>query len=343
MKDLNNLTPDEFNNLAPEELAKLTPDQVLRYKEAQSGMVFDKDTAQPLNLGRAENFLARQGTDKIPGGESGWKPVPIGNLPSQGRFYPEGTTIEIRPALVGEVRHFSTIDETDPLDVDDKLNLVVEKCLKITFPDRTAHYKDLKEEDRFYMIFAIRELTFMHGENKLYVNLKCGSKCLGDGTYEEKIELRKDNFDWYKIDAKLMRYYDVNERCFIINSPKLGTFKLYVPSVGIATFLKGYIRDKVQKGGFYDKAFLKVAPFLFGDWRTLNETVYTKAQQDSFGWSQEKLGAVLQLVEMIRFGVKTQITKQCNKCGAEVATPLTFPGGVRSLFIRTDSLEELLG
>lgn len=340
--DLNNLTPEEFNSLSSDELKKLTPEQILRYKESSAGLQFDK-SEKPINLGKAEHFLSTQGTSNIPGGDNGWKPLPLDSLPSMGLFYPDGTTMEIRPAMVGEVRHFSTIDENDPLDVDDKLNIVIDKCLKITFPNSAASFKDLKEEDRFYLIFAIRDLTFLTGENKMYVNVKCGRTCTGDGTFQEKVELKKDHFEWYKLESAIMKFYDSNKKCFIINSPKVGTFTLNVPSIGVMTFIKNYIRDKVQRGEFYDKPFLKVAPFLFTDWRNLSETLYHKTQQDSFGWSSNKFAAVLQLVEKIRFGVKTEITRKCDKCSAEVSTPLTFSGGTRKLFIQTDGLEDLLG
>lgn len=269
--------------------------------------------------------------------------MPVENLPSQGLFYPEGTTMEIRACSVQEIRHFSTIDENDPLDMDDKLNMIIDKCLRMKFPDRHANWKDLKEEDRFYLLFAIRDLTFINGENKLYLTLRCGIKCAGDGTYNEKLELKKENFDYYKIDERLMKFYDSNERCFIIESPKAGVIRMYVPSLGVTTFIKNYLRGRVQNNEFYDKPFLKVASFMFPDWRGLDEKAYNNKVQESMGWNSNKLAAMLKLAEMIRFGVKTEVQKTCTKCGAEVATPLNFPGGVKSLFISNDPLAELFG
>jgi hypothetical protein len=303
---------------------------------------------QPItSLGKSEAWKAAQSRgEETPGGNLGWKPYPLDGLPSKGLFYPEGTTLEIRSADVGEIRHYSTIDENDPLDVDDKLNVVIDRCVRVRFPDRLVSWKDLKEEDRFCLIFAVRELTFIDGENKLFVNLKCGTTCNGDGTYSEKVELSKENFQYYQIDPKLMRHYNAEQRCFLINSPKVGEIKLHIPSLGVTTFIKNYMRDRMKRGEFYDKTFLKVAPFIFDDWRMLNgttgESKYKKAEQDSYGWSPQKLSAILKLVEMIRFGVKTSITRQCNKCGAEVAAPLTFQGGVKSLFLYADPLDELL-
>lgn len=339
---------NQNQNETPEERAK----RLLREKEEQSGMTFDKsEEAKPKNepvpeqmtsLGKASTFFENQGTQGIPGGDAGWKPVPVDNLPSNGLFYPEGTTLEIKAASVGEIRHFSTIDEQDPLDLDDKLNLIVEKCMRLRFPDRNASYRDLKEEDRFYIIFAIRELTFKEGENKLFINVRCGATCLGDGSFQEKIEMKKENFEYYKIDPKLMQYYDPNACGFVINSEKAGTIKLYVPSLGVTSFIKNYLRERIQRREFYDKAFIKVAPFLFDDWRTLNEAKFQQMQKESLSWNVYKLSAILKIAEKIRFGAKTELKRQCDKCGAEVAAPLAFPGGIKSLFLPADPLDDLL-
>ncbi len=344
---------NEKNKMSDEEAMRL-----LREREEKSGIKFDNKSNEEghatnlekpkeetiTSLGKSEEWKARQ----IPGNDDrtldiGWKPFPVEGLPSGGLFYPEGATVAIRPASVEEIRHFSTIDENDPLDLDDKLNMVVSKCIQVKFQDRHATWKDLKEEDRFCLVFAVRDLTFKNGENRLFLNIGCGMTCLGDGSFSEKIEMKNDNFDYYNIDQKLMDHYNRDSMCFEINNPKVGQIKIHIPSLGVTTFIKNYIRDKIRKQEFYDKTFLKVAPFLFPDWRTLNETVYKKAEQDSYGWNSLRLSAIVKMAEMLRFGVKTKIVRQCTKCGAEVSAQLTFPGGVRSLFLYSDPLDEILG
>ena len=335
--------------ISEDEMAKLIAE-----KEVQSGMNFDENKTpevkvetqeiiSEISLGKSEEWkLQNERQSDTVFVENGWKPFPVEMLPSQGRFYPEGTTINLRSALVSEIRHFSTLDENDPLDLDDKLNMVVDKCLQIKMGDRIGSWKDLKEEDRFNLVFAIRDITFANGENKLFINVKCGQTCNGDGNYNEKVELTKDTFEYYDIDPKLMKYYSNTEKCFVIPSTEVGTIKLYIPSLGVTTFIKNYIREKNRKGEFYDKTFLKIASFMFGDWRSLNEKAYKAAEQNSFGWNNKKLSAMLKLVEMVRFGVKTRITRECKSCGVQITTPLSFPGGIKSLFLYDDPLANIL-
>ena len=120
------------------------------------------------SLGKAEKFKTYD--DEPLAMEIGWKNIPSENLPSQGLFYEAGTQIAIRAAAVAEIRHWSTIDDNDLLSIDEMLNFIIEKCCRIKVPGKPGTYKDLKEIDRFYLIFAIRDYTFKNGENKIFVN-----------------------------------------------------------------------------------------------------------------------------------------------------------------------------
>ena len=271
---------------------------ILEQKEKESGIeynvgsnpsseVVEGDSGRP-SLGMAETVTSKM-EEKEEGqrlaAEAGWKNIPLDTIPSGGLFYPDNTEIAIRPCSVSEIRHFSTIDDNDAFDVDDKLNFIMDKCIKTKFKDKASTWKDLKEEDRFYLIFTVRDITFKKGENKMSVNIGCGNTCAGDGSFKEKIELRSDVFSYYEIDQRLMKYYSPEDKCFNVKSSnnKVGNFQLYVPSLGITAFIKNFIRKKVQAGEHYDKAFVKFAPFLFDDWRTINDSKYLRTQQDSFG------------------------------------------------------------
>jgi len=156
-------------------------------------------TPEPMNsLGKADKFNRPMYDEEDLGSELGWKQMPLENLPSQGLFYEANTQIAIRAATVAEIRHWSTIDENDLLGVDDMLNFIIEKCCRIKVPGKPGSYKDLKEIDRFYLIFAIRDYTFKNGENKMMVNVS------GTDGVDEKIEVTKDVIDYFKADDRLM-------------------------------------------------------------------------------------------------------------------------------------------
>ena len=301
-----------------------------------------EETANPMispetvitSLGKAEKFKTPAFDESELGADLGWKTVPLENLPSQGFFYESGTQLAIRAATVAEIRHWSTIDENDLLGVDDMLNFIMEKCVRIKVPGKPGTYKDLKELDRLYLIFAIRDYTFKNGENKLFVT------ATGEDGQDEKIEVTKDIIDYFNPDERLMNYYDRDEQSFKINMKNGEQFKLYMPTLGTMMFIKSYLKSRQQSGQTFDKAFTKYAPFLFADWKTLTQAAYDKAVQDSYSWSIQRISVMDKIVELLSLSIKPQVRYISG--GMEATAPLNFPGGIKSLFLISDIFGELV-
>lgn len=290
-------------------------------------------TATATSLGKADKF--KNYDDEPLAMEIGWKNVPTENLPSQGLFYEAGTQVAIRAATVAEIRHWSTIDDNDLLSIDEMLNFIIEKCCRIKVPGKPGTYKDLKEIDRFYLIFAIRDYTFKNGENKIYVNAS------DEDGVEEKIEVTKDLIDYFNPDERLMNYYDRDTQSFHIRMKNGEEFRLYLPTLGAMLFIKNFLRARQQEGKTIDKAFTKYAPFLFPDWKGLTQTTYEKAVRESYSWSLAKISVLDKIVELLSSSVNPQI-RYVNSAGGEATAPLNFPGGFKSLFLISDIFGELV-
>ena len=140
----------------------------------------------------------------------GYHDVPVVSLPSSGMFYPDDTQVSIRAAKVAEVRHFSAIDEQNILDVDEKLNAIVESCIRITSKNTRLSYKDLCEEDRFYILLSIRDLTFPEPETNLTVDHR-DTKGM-----KHTIDIDKRYFQYFEIPAELDKYYSREQKTFLI-------------------------------------------------------------------------------------------------------------------------------
>lgn len=291
------------------------------------------DVAKITSLGKAQKFAHPE--ESPFSGDIGWKNLPLENLPSQGVFYPVGSEVGIRAASVAEIRHWSTIDENDALGIDDMLNFVIERCCRIRIAGRAANFKDLKEIDRFYILFAIRDFTFKNGENRLYTTFQNE-----DGT-EDKIEITKDVLNYFNPDETLMKYYNSESRSFIFQMKSGETFELHFPSLGVMTFIKNYAKNKAQRQQQFDKAFLKYAPFLFSEWKGLTEKEYEKTLQDSLTWSIQRISLMEKITSMLAGSINPEV-RYVNERGAEDSVPLNFRGGVKSIFLIPDILDELV-
>ena len=73
----------------------------------------------------------------------GWHVLDLEDLPSKGKFYPADTVIKIRSAKAAEIRHFSTMDENNYIDMEEKLNSIVESCAQFTGNGKRMSYNCL--------------------------------------------------------------------------------------------------------------------------------------------------------------------------------------------------------
>ena len=270
--------------------------------------------------------------------------IPLENLPSQGRFYPEGTRILIRAARVGEIREFSIINEEDPKDIRDKMTYIVSQCTKIYYGNTPGHYKDILEDDRIVLVFKIRELTFVDGQSSIKIPVPEGA-CQTPGCHpQESVYFSSDKLEFIKPNEKIEKYYDSVERCYRIQTKRFGTIKLYPPTIGVTTVVADWIREQQLNDKKVDAALADILPYTIRDWRTFTVNQVFSKITELAGWSTEKFALVLRLKDEINIGVEFEITEVCSSCGGELRIPVTFPDGFRSLFVPTisDLGDELL-
>lgn len=264
----------------------------------------------------------------------GYHDIPVETLPSGGLFYPKGTQVSIRSAKVSEIRHFSSIDETNILDIDEKLNAIVESCSRVTNSKSRMSYKDLCEEDRFFLILSIRDLTFPEPES----NLKVEHKDKKGKVHE--VEVKKENLSYFKIPDHLEKYYSEDALGFLIETKSFGTIEMRPPTIGIMQRMTGYIKDRQEKGESIDQSVLQIMPYLVSEWRGFQDKDIFKFEVEMNGWSNKKFSLVYKLAEEIKIGIKPDMDVQIGDEWEVV--PIGFRDGIKSLFIVQDIAGELL-
>jgi len=274
----------------------------------------------------------------------GYKNMPMASLPSKGNFYPIDFVLEFRALTLEEIKYYSTMDENDIYDVNDKIYSVLQQGVRCMVRGKIGSFRDLTETDKIYMIFAIRDLTMLrHGkEVKLTQVVPC-TKC----EEKTKVEIVNDIFGYYEIPRGIMRWYNEEKRGFYVTSPKLDSpIEAYVPTIGTMDFISKYVREKEKmkregKDGFYDKQFMTFLQFLVPDWRMLNDK-YVSEMYGKFKsvWNSDKHQALIEFSEKLAFSIKPTIDVTCkNEHKANV--PIIFRRGYRSIFDISGIGEEL--
>ncbi len=248
-----------------------------------------------------------------------------------GRFYPTGTLFQVRPAKVKEIQAYSMVDDSNFYDIVEKMNYMLQECVRIKYPDgKMGSYLDVKDQDRLFLIFLIRELTFQQG-NSLTVNAKCS--CGVDNS----LELNRKNFNFHEIDEKLERYFSPSSRTYNFETKNGKRFEVTPPNIGLQKAFTDYIikenNDKVSP----NLSFLKIIPFMLGG-RTSITYDGIKAKLAEFEHIDDQSFQFLNAaVGKMTFGIK-ELKKSCQ-CGEEVHAEMQFPNGASSIFVIHDAFE----
>lgn len=264
----------------------------------------------------------------------GYMPLSMETLFSKGRFYPQDASISVRSAKVAEIRHFSTMQEENILDIEEKLNSIVKSCMRFESKSKKLSYKDLMEEDRIAVLLAIRDLTFPEPENKIIVQ--------AENSYgvSKDVEIATHNFTTNEIPEEIEKYYDAVSRCFRIQTRSSGEILMRPPSIGVMEEVTKYIRTQQETKKRWDQAFIQILPYIQLDWRGFGSKEIFNQEIEFQGWNEKKYMVVYRLAEKMRIGAQPEMEVDVD--GEDVLVPLDFPGGVKGLFIISDLAGELL-
>jgi hypothetical protein len=252
-----------------------------------------------------------------------------------GIFYPPGTTIQVRPAQVKEIQAYSMVDDNNFYDIVEKMNDMLASCVRIKYVDgRVGSYLELKDPDRFYLIFLIRELTFQQGSSLTTNSVcSCGS--------EVNLELKRINFRNYETPEKIEKFFDPATLSFRFTIKNGRTFHLAPPTIGLQKSFTEYIIKENNEKRKPNLSFLKIIPFLLVDRSSITIegikaklTEYEKLDDISFQFLNSA-------VEKMTYGIQ-KLKKNCGVCNLEVHTDMIFPNGPSALFVVHDAFEQFI-
>ena len=250
-----------------------------------------------------------------------------------GMFYPAGSAIQVRPALVKEIQAYSMVDDNNFPDIIDKMNDMLMSCVRVKYNDAEntiGTYLDIKEQDRIYLLFLIRELTFQQGMY-LTVNKTCQCKT------EVQIELKPAHFTFFELNQKISKYFDNYNKCFTFDYNGQ-EFNLTMPNIGLQKSFTEYIKDEVIQSKDPNLSFLKIMPFLLGN-RNNMDTKEIKEELKTFqALSIDAFQFLNSAIEYMKFGIEN-LRKPCTVCGMEVHTAMTFPNGASGIFVIHDAFD----
>lgn len=287
----------------------------------------------------------------------GWREIKFENLPSEGKFYPENIKFEIRPARAEEIKHYSSLSENDIMDIDSHINDIVVACTRILDTNSGQLLKSelLKEADKYYFLFSIRDLSMknLQKKHKLMQTAKC-AKCGQTCT----TEITNQTFGNYKINTGISKWYDPDQRCFVVKSEAFSApMKFYIPSIGVMQSIKTFIATKERekragKDSYYDRDLMLNAQFLIKDAKDVNDQHMEKLHKKVKRLNIDETTVLNHVVQNISIGADPHLIFTCKDapkfeggCSDDYSftSAIRFQGGFRSLFDFSDIISGLFG
>ncbi len=249
-----------------------------------------------------------------------------------GKFYPSGTILMIRPAQVKEIQAYSMVDDNNFYDVVEKMNDMLQACVRVKYPNgNIASYLDVKDQDRLYLIFTIRELTFQQG-NTLGVNVQTPS---GD----IQIELVRENFRFHQLDPKLDKFFNKSKNSYVFRTINNREFELTPPNIGIQKAFTDFIIKENNENRTPNLAFLKIIPFMLEGRTSITYDGIKAKLQEFENLDDISFQFLNSAVSKMTFGIK-ELVKVVD--GQEVRAEMQFPNGASGIFVIHDAFEAFI-
>lgn len=261
-----------------------------------------------------------------------------------GKLYPSDMVIEARGAMLPEIRSWANIDERDPKSVSEHVIEVVTSCIRVasTRPDVKYSPKDLYEHDKMALLLIISQLTFPNDkDNSIYVKGECSNQSCAK-TFD-KLYVQTANLTYSMPDEKYEKYIDSEKGMFVIPTKRFGTIEFKPSTIGLGNAMSAWLSTFKPKFIKDNMLMFKLVQSLFTDWRMANDKTLRRAQIEQYNmFSADELTFRTQLVDAINVELKPELEYICPDCGTTFRCPMELAGGIKSLLMHVQSIDDEL-
>ncbi len=264
----------------------------------------------------------------------GWIDINRKDISYSGRLYPPTWRFQVKPVTVAEIRHFSSIDEENPMSVNNMLNDMMKSNVRIidVVDGRTTKIPTdrLYEHDRFLFLMFIH--AYSGTEKAIKYVVKCKADNCDNANY---VAVTPFNITYTDLDPKTESDFLQHDGSLIVNTKSYGKLQYMPITLSVSNAIKKFVAERFEKGDRHEQTFIKLTPFLTDPLIPLSmQSVYQKY----LALDEKKFTVLLQLVDKY-FDIRTkgQISFICELCGAGGTALIKFPNGLRNIFL-ADSL-----
>lgn len=267
----------------------------------------------------------------------GWIDIDTSKFSYEGRLYKKSLRFQVKPVTVGTIKYFSTLDENNPLSVNDALTFVIEQHIRVLDGKRVLKSLDvIYEHDRFFFVMLVH--SYSGAPTALSYDANCShQKC----NHPQDVSISPYNIKWSEISEKGDSYINPDEGMINIPTKNFGILKYRPLTLSESGELTEFMLESRRKGEDIEKLFLQVAPFIAHE-KKAGENAASVYQKYLKITSDPKYVALLMhIIELLNIAQLLEIEVDCKKCSRPFRSQISSVKGLRNIFLANDIADEL--
>jgi hypothetical protein len=255
------------------------------------------------------------------------------DLSYNGDLYGADTRISVLPVKAGLLKYFATLDETNPMSVQDALIYVLKNHVRVIRGKKVLDAADtIYEHDRLLMTMFVHQ--YSGSPTNLVIKAKTPSK------QEQDVIVTPKSLLFSELTEKGKSYLNAKTGQFEIKTKSFGTI-IYKPLTANQSIkLTEYVYRQQQEGETIEPFFIQVAPFFINEANANDPKKiygeYFKATQD-----MKYISVLLKALEHVNVELLLEFSAIDEKTKEPFRAPVTSLRGIKDIFTFSDSESEL--
>ena len=261
--------------------------------------------------------------------ESGYIQVNPELIPSECKYYPDDYKFFIKPAKLKNIRIFTDIANDEYYNINNKINVILNSCVKIQSNSGQVPYNKILEIDKIFFVIAIRDITFYKIPNPIKTKHICNS-C----NKQNILEIYSNNSKFFTETDYLKFNYNIDKKIYSFDIDNTGEIlETKPPNIQSSIIINNYITNKNKMNSEYTKETLEYIKYLNLNWDKIDIHNIDEIIQSTYSWSIDKESAMVKFINNFKNSIYAKVYGLCNNCGTEVAPPFSVDGGFRNIFL----------
>jgi hypothetical protein len=267
----------------------------------------------------------------------GWIDINREQISYSGLLYPESYRFQVKPVMSSTIKYFSSLDESNPLSVNDALSYVIKHHIRVLDGKKELKCMDtIYEHDRFFFVMVVH--VYSGAPTSLAYSCNCTNS---DCRHKQDVEITPYNLQYSELSEKGKEYLNPELGKFIISTKSMGTRNYRPLKLSESAKLTDFVLKSQRNGEEIEPFFREAAGFICHETSALEpaDSIYQKYLQLTA--NAKEISLLHKILEHIEVKQLLQIEVLCERCKNPFLSEIRTVAGLKNIFIDSSISDEL--